>query len=49
MRVIGVTTSLTPVAMQAAGPDWIQPSIKHIGVADIQGLKPRQQQQVPAV
>lgn len=39
MRVIGVTTSLAPEAMQAAAPDWIQPSIKHITVEDIRGLR----------
>ncbi|KAL4421480.1 hypothetical protein ABPG75_010771 [Micractinium tetrahymenae] len=45
MRVIGVTTSLAPEAMQAAAPDWIQPSIKYIAVDDIKGLKLSQQAQ----
>ena len=39
MRVIGVTTTLEPAAMQAVGPDWIQPGIKQVTVADIKGLK----------
>lgn len=39
MRVIGVTTTLEPAAMQAVGPDWIQPGIKQVTVADIKGLR----------
>lgn len=51
MRVIGVTTTLEPAAMQAVGPDWIQPGIKQVTVADIKGLElaataQAQQQQV---
>lgn len=41
MRVIGVTTSLAPEAMQGAAPDEIQPGIGSITVADIQGLRLR--------
>lgn len=39
MRVIGVTTTLAPAAMEAAAPDWIQPNVRGIGVDDIRGLK----------
>ena len=45
MRVIGVTTTLSPAAMEGAAPDWIQPSIRTISVADIKGLRLAQQQQ----
>lgn len=39
MRVIGVTTTLAPAAMEAAAPDWIQPSVGSITVDDIRGLQ----------
>ena len=45
MRVIGVTTTLEPAAMEGAAPDLIQPGIKSIAVADIKGLKLRDPQQ----
>ena len=48
MRVIGVTTTLEPAAMQAAAPDWIQPDVQAISVADIRGLRPAAQQQQQA-
>lgn len=53
MRVIGVSTTLTPAVMQSAAPDWIQADVLGITVADIQGLKlsldqQQLQRQVPA-
>lgn len=47
MRVIGVTTTLEPAAMQSAMPDWIQPDVQSITVADIKGLQSIEQQQQP--
>ncbi|KAL4855636.1 Protein SUPPRESSOR OF QUENCHING 1 [Chlorella vulgaris] len=47
MRVIGVTTTLEPAVMQSAMPDWIQPDVQSITVADIKGLQSIEQQQQP--
>jgi len=46
--VIGVTTSLAPAVMEAAAPDLIHGGPQDISIADILGLKLRQQAQQQA-
>ncbi|KAI7838239.1 hypothetical protein COHA_007984 [Chlorella ohadii] len=48
MRVIGVTTSLAPAVMEVAAPDLIYGGPQDISIADILGLKLRQQAQQQA-